>query len=83
MLHRSLGNNSSDQCHFLTLHAKRVSQGYNKKYSVDFQHMGAGVNKEEYDAFSKIVTSRMKDAPFYCIKECAGEQYSAVRYRPI
>ncbi|PIO72679.1 ligand-binding protein, receptor family [Teladorsagia circumcincta] len=40
-------------------------------------HMGAGALTDEYSNFSKLVVSRMKEAPFYCTDDCKGEAYSA------
>ncbi|CAL2029805.1 unnamed protein product [Caenorhabditis brenneri] len=40
-----------------------------------------GMNDEvtpQYLNFSKKVINMMKDAPFYCVEDCAGEEYSSV-----
>ncbi|PIO72677.1 hypothetical protein TELCIR_05380 [Teladorsagia circumcincta] len=39
--------------------------------------MGSGAINDDYKNFSQLVVSRMKEAPFYCIEECKGEEYSA------
>ncbi|PIO74312.1 hypothetical protein TELCIR_03682 [Teladorsagia circumcincta] len=41
-------------------------------------HMGAGALTDEYNSFSQLVVSRMKEAPFYCTEDCKGEAYSSV-----
>ncbi|PIO74314.1 ligand-binding protein, receptor family [Teladorsagia circumcincta] len=40
-------------------------------------HMGSGAINDDYKNFSQLVVSRMKEAPFNCIEECKGEEYSA------
>ncbi|KAK6034998.1 hypothetical protein COOONC_27496 [Cooperia oncophora] len=41
-------------------------------------HMGAGADDSAYQNFSRLVVSRMGEAPFNCVEECEGERYSAV-----
>ncbi|XGW02592.1 hypothetical protein V3C99_014548 [Haemonchus contortus] len=40
-------------------------------------HTGIGANVSAYQNFSQLVVSRMKEAPFNCVEECQGEEYSA------
>ncbi|XGW25067.1 hypothetical protein V3C99_006468 [Haemonchus contortus] len=40
-------------------------------------HMGSGALTNDYNTFSQLVVSRMKEAPFFCTDDCEGDQYSA------
>ncbi|KAK6060975.1 hypothetical protein COOONC_01361 [Cooperia oncophora] len=46
------------------------------KTMVITDHMGSGGLTDEYRNFSQLVVSRMKEAPFFCTKDCQGFQYS-------